>query len=132
MARITGRVNVKVNGQVMLTKTGTVTLNGLGISGQPSFERTAVMGDQGIHGYVENPVAATCEMTITDRDDIRISDLAAIFENGTIVVETANGGKVYTMDSATCQNNISLTTGEGDTSVTFTGPAWVETTEEAV
>lgn len=132
MPRITGRINLKINGELMLSKTGATTLNGLGLSGAPSYELAEVMGDQGINGFVENPIVATCEFTITDRDDISLDTLAQIRQNGTIVVEAAGGGKVYTMNSATCKRNITLTSGEGDVSVTFVGPYWTESTEEVV
>ena len=130
--RITGRVNVKVNGQTMLSKTGACTLSGLGLSGEPNYQLNEVMGDQGIHGFVEEAVLAQLETTFTDRDDISLDTLARIRENGTVIVETANGGKVYTMNNATCKRALSLTSGEGDLSIIFVGNNWVESTEEAI
>lgn len=127
--RVTGRVNVKVNGKTMLTKVGSTKLNGVGLSGAPAYERKTVMSDQGIAGFVETPIEATCEMTITDRDDISLDTLARIYDNGTVIVETAGGGKVYTLNNATCKMNMGITTGEGETSATFIGRAWTESTE---
>ena len=106
MPRITGRINLKVNGQTLLSKVGSTTLSGIGLSGEPAYERKEVMGDQGINGFVEEPIPAMCEFTITDRDDIKLDDLARIREEGTLVVEAANGGKVYTMSNATNKNNM--------------------------
>ena len=131
MPRVTGRIDLLVNGQLMLSKTGAVTLRGLGLSGEPSYELSEVIGDQSIHGFVETPIPATCECTITDRDDIKLDTLARIRENGTVIVRAAGGGKVYTMNSATCKRNLELTSGEGDTAVTFIGNSWIESTEEA-
>lgn len=132
MPRITGRVNVKVNGQTMLSKIGACNLTGMGLSGEANFELNEVLGDQGISGFVENPVVAMLEATFTDRSDISLDTLARIRENGTVIVETANGGKVYTMNGATCKRNLGVTSGEGDLAINFVGNSWVESTEEAI
>ena len=124
--KITGRVEVLLNGALLLNKAG-AKASGIGISGQPNFELKAIQGDSGPHGYVEEPVMARCEVTVTDRDDIRLSDLAAIRENGTVIFRAAGGGKVYTMEGATCLRNFSVTGGEGETEVVFEGPFWTET-----
>ena len=126
MARITGRIEVLLNNELLLNKAGAVA-NGVGISGEPNFELEQIMGDIGPHGFVMKPVAATCEVTVTDRDDISLSDIARVFENGTVIFRSAGGGKVYTMEGATCMRNLSITGGEGETPITFTGPYWTET-----
>ncbi len=125
MAKVTGRVEVLVNGDLLLNKAG-ATANGIGISGEPNFELEQIVGDTGPHGFIEKPVPATCEVTITDRDDIMLSDLARIKENGTVIFRAAGGGKVYTMEGATCLRNFTLTGGEGETGITFVGPFWTE------
>lgn len=127
MARITGRVEVLVNGNILLNKAGAVA-SGIGVSGQPNFELEPVMGDTGIHGYKETPVMAQVEVTITDRDDISLSELASVREDGTIIFRSSGGGKVYTMEGATCTRNLSVTAGEGETPLKFIGPFWTETT----
>jgi len=129
MAKITGRVEVVVNGELLLNKAGAVA-SGIGVSGEPSFEKAAVLGDTGLHGFTQTPIMAACEVTITDRDDISLSDLAAINGDGTVIFRAAGGGKVYTMNGATCLGNFTLTAGEGETSVVFQGPAWIETVSE--
>lgn len=128
MARITGRIEVLVNGTPLLNKEGAVA-SGIGISGQPGFELEPVMGDTGLHGFKEKPEAAKCEVKVTDRDDVRLSDLAAIFGNGTVIFRAAGGGKVYTMNGATCARNFSVTGGEGETTLVFFGQYWVESTQ---
>lgn len=128
MAKITGRVEILVNGAMMLNKAG-ATASGIGISGEPNFELALVVGDSGPHGYTETPIAARCEMTVTDRDDVSLSDLASIMGNGTVIFRAAKGGKVYTMEGATCLRNFTLTAGEGETGVIFEGPFWTENTE---
>jgi hypothetical protein len=129
MARITGRIEVLVNDELLLNKAGAVA-SGIGISGQPNYELEAIMGDTGPHGYIEKPIQARCEVTVTDRDDISLSDFALIRENGTVIFRAAGGGKVYIMEGATCLRNFSLTGGEGETTMIFEGPFWTETTEE--
>ena len=127
MAKITGNVEVLVNGNLLLNKAGAVA-NGIGKSGQPLFELEQIMGDTGPHGFIEKPIFASCEVTVTDRDDIRLSDFAEIRENATVIFRARGGGKVYTMEGATCMGNFSLTAGEGEVPIKFVGPFWTETT----
>ena len=131
MPRITGRVEVLVNGLMLLNKSGAVA-RGIGISGEQNFELEAITGDSGIHGFVERPILAECEVTITDRDDVSLSELAAIRENGTVIFRAARGGKAYIMEQATCLRNLEITAGEGETNIKFQGPYWTETTEAAL
>lgn len=128
MARITGRVEVLVNGTPLLNKEGAVA-SGIGISGEPGFELEPVLGDTGLHGFKETPQPAKLEVTITDRDDISLSTLAAIKDNGTCIFRAAGGGKSYTMNGATCGRNFSVTGGEGETPIVFYGPYWTEATQ---
>ena len=128
MAKITGRVEVLVNGVPLLNKEE-AKINGVGISGQPAVERVQVFGDSGSHGFIEKPVEASCEVTITDRDDVLISDLMAVNENGTIIFRANGGGKVYTADGATAVMNVSITAGEGETPLKFVVPFWTESVE---
>jgi hypothetical protein len=123
--RITGRVEVLVNGTPVLNKEGAVA-SGIGISGEPGVELEPVMGDTGLHGYKEMMVPGKLEVTLTDRDDISLSDLARIRENGTIIFRAAGGGKSYTLSGATCGRNLSITGGEGETPIVFYGPFWTE------
>ena|SRR3990167_5463194 len=126
--RITGRIEVLANGNLLLNKAGAVA-SGIGISGEASMEMKEVMGDTGLQGMVETPVPATCEVTVTDREDVSLSDLAKIRENGTVVFRAAGGGKSYTMDGATCTRNFQITGGEGETPIKFIGPFWTETVQ---
>jgi hypothetical protein len=48
---------------------------------------------------------------------------------GTVIFKAAGGGKVYTMEGATCLRNFTVTGGEGETEVVFEGGYWTETTE---
>ena len=128
--RITGRVEVIVNGTPLLNKAG-AKATGIGLSGEQTMELEAVQGDTGIHGFIEKPVPAVCEVTITDRDDISLDTLARIRENGTVIFRSYGGGKVYTMPNATCTRNFTVTGGQGEVAVKFVGNYWIESTESA-
>jgi hypothetical protein len=130
MAKITGRVEVVVNGKTLLNKPG-ASASGIGASGKPPVERKEVIGDTGLHGFTETPVAAKCEVPITDRDDIMLGDFDAIQGDGTIIFRAAGGGKVYTLKDATCTGNFSVKGGEGETTLTFIGSSWTESTSES-
>ena len=125
---ITGKVDILVNGKPLLNKAGAVA-GGIGISGEDSFERVEVMGDGGIHGFVENTVVAYCDVTVTDRADVSLSDLAEVYEDGTLIFRARNGGKSYTMEEATHAGNMSVTAGEGETTMRFIAKKWTEDTQ---
>jgi len=130
MAKITGRIEVVVNGDLLLNKAGAVA-SGIGISGQHNYELAAVMGDSGPHGYTETPITARCEVTVTDRDDIMLTDFASIpIGKATVIFRAAGGGKEYTLAEATCLRNFTITGGEGETPLIFEGPFWTETKSE--
>ncbi len=125
--RITGRVEVFVNGKILLNRAGAKAI-GIGVSGKPAFERQIISGDTGVHGYIEKPIIPRCEVPITDRSDISLSDLASIDGNGRVIFRTAGGtGKTYIMENATCLSNFTVTAGEGEVSnLIFEGLCWVE------
>lgn len=125
MAKITGRVEIVVNGNLLLNKAGAVA-SGIGISGEIAVQRNPVLGDSGLHGSVEENIVAQVEVTVTDRDDISLSALAAINGDGTIIFRAAGGGKVYIMNNATSQGNFSVTAGEGEVALVFFGAFWTE------
>lgn len=127
MATVTGRVEVLINNILLLNKSGAVA-SGIGESGKPPIKREPIIGDTGIHGTKETIIPAKLAVTVTDRDDIRLTEFAAMKENGTIIFRAARGGKVYTMDRASCAGDINLTAGEGETKLEFFGPYWVEGT----
>lgn len=131
MAIITGRVEVVVNGELLLNKAG-ASIAGVGVSGKPAFELTQISGDTGPHGAIETPVPATCTVTVSDRADIPLSDIAKIRENGTVIFRAARGGKSYTLFNASCQRNFTVTAGEGEVELIFFGPFWTETSEAEI
>lgn len=110
----------------MLNKSGAVA-SGIGESGKPPVKREPVLGDTGLHGIKDSIVVAKLAVTLTDRDDVNLTDLAAIKGDGTVIMKAAQGGKVYTMAGAYCAGDLTLTAGEGETKVEFFGEKWVET-----
>lgn len=127
MAKVTGRVEILVNGELLLNKAGATAMN-IGESGKPTIKREPVMGDTGMHGAKETILEARLQVKVTDRDDVDLSALAAINGDGTVVMRAAGGGKVYTMPNATCMSAMQLTAGEGETTLEFYGPYWIHTT----
>lgn len=126
--RITGRVEVVVNGNTLLNKEGATAI-GIGESGKPAMERQPVYGDAGLHGFTEAPIEASCEVTLTDREDQSLGDLAVLDGNATIIFKATLGGKVYTMNDAFCSKNFTVTAGQGEVSgVKFFGSYWTEST----
>jgi hypothetical protein len=101
----------------------------MGLSGEMSVELKPVIGETGIHGFVEEPVPPTCEVTITDRDDVSLDEIARIRGNGTVIFRAAGGGKMYTLVNATCTRNFTLKAGEGETTIKFIGTYWQEATQ---
>ena len=126
MPRVTGRVEVFVDGNKLLNKEG-ATANGIGESGKPTFAREAVMGDTGLHGFTETPQEANVEVNLTDREDVSLSELAALTE-ATVIFRAAVSGKQYTLKNAFCVGNFSITAGQGETAVKFIGETWSEGT----
>lgn len=131
--RITGSVIITADTIELLNKEGAVA-SGIGISGAANFEIEPVMGDGQFHGYKETPVMAQLEVTITDRDDRMLDDIAKIgTEDKTVSVifRTRSGtlggaGKAYSMMNPVCTRNFSVTAGEGETPIKFVGEYWTE------
>ncbi len=127
--RITGRVEILVNGQMLLNKAGAVA-SGIGESGKMPLKREEVIGDTGLHGFKDVPVVAKCEVKLTDRSDVLLDQLYKINGDGTIIFRAAGGGKVYTMKNATCLGDLKLTAGDGEVDITFAGPYWTESVDQ--
>lgn len=124
MPKVTGLVEILVNGQLMLNKAGAIA-RGIGISGEAPVNKPAIMGDTGIHGFAEENVVPECEFTITDRDDVSISDLAQIVE-GTVIFRAKKGGKAYVLNDAWFAQPADITAGEGETTILYRGFSWTE------
>ena len=136
--RIVGRVEVLLNGEVLLIKSGAVA-RGIGEeSGKLSVVRQTVKDCFGTAGFTEEVVSAGLDVVLTARDDIDLKALAAIKGNGTLIFRRAtnpspkiNPGlpKTLVLERVTCISSLNITAGEGEVPVTFEaceGNGWIE------
>lgn len=98
----------------------------LSVKGEATYglgknERTAIVGQDGVHGYSEVPTAPFIEVTITDSDELSLDTLAAITDS-TLVLELANG-KAVALRGAwnTNKDGLSASTKEGEIALRFEG-----------
>lgn len=85
------------------------------------LEREMVVGQDGIHGFIEKPVAAKITCKLTDRPDLSVGWLLTLC-NVTVTVELLNG-KVYLLRNAVCIKAGPLDTTNGELEVEFDGTA---------
>lgn len=86
-----------------------------------TVEREAVIGQDGIHGYIERPVVTYVEGKITDGPELSIELLQAMC-NVTVTVELLNG-KVYLLRNAWNTKAGPLDTTDGSIEFRFEGRA---------
>ena len=110
MARIAGIAYVKVNGKQYPLR-GNLT-----VSPSPT-ERAGIAGQDGVHGFSENPRVPYIEMDVSLTSDLSIEELQAITD-ATVQAELANG-KVYVGRNCWCKSALELNTHEGMTRVRF-------------
>lgn len=108
--KITSRITVKVDGDIVLNKPGFTFRAG-------GMQRETVTGDNGVHGFTETPMGARLAGNLSHTE---AQDLLALGEidNATILVET-NTGQQYVMRSAWMTDLPELNTQGGETSVAF-------------
>jgi hypothetical protein len=82
-----------------------------------TFEREAVIGQDGVHGYIERPAVAYIEGKITDSPDLAIEQLQAMC-NVSVTVELLNG-KTYVLRNAWCSKANPLDTTDGSIEIRF-------------
>ena len=112
MATITGRIEIRANGQLLLSKKG-ATLQWGGVMRVPVVE-------DDYQGFTEEVSEARVTVTVTDRDDVSISRLNDII-GGTINFD-AIGGKQYILNDVTAKDDPTLTGGEGGVELEFFAP----------
>lgn len=101
-----------------------LTINGQRYSCKGSVEytlgvgkRETIVGVDSVHGFSENPQAATCKMSITDASDLDVRALQSI-DDATVIVELANGKTVAFYEAWQTGEN-TITTDEGEIAVQF-------------
>ena len=94
--------------------------------GVPDVERESIVGQDGVHGYVEKPVAPYIEGDLTDSGGLSVEQIAAI-RDATVTAELVNG-KVYVLREAWVTTAIAINTAEGSMNVRFEGMRMEEIT----
>lgn len=91
MSQITGRAFIRVNGRQLKSRPGaTMKLGG--------FNRTPVIGDDGVHGYTEEVVAPEISCTISHDEKTSLTDIANS-TNDSVTFET-DSGKTFVMSGS--------------------------------
>jgi hypothetical protein len=116
VAKITGRVFIKIDGKIQRSKEGAkINLGGV--------ERTSISGTE-VYGYAEKPKPSSCEFTLIHAADTDLPALNALTD-ATIEFET-DTGKRYAILGAWLTEPPELTAGGGEVSMKFEGPPAVE------
>lgn len=114
MTPVTSRVTIKVDGEIILNRSGFTFRKG-------GVQRETVNGDSGPHGYTEQIMGARLAGNVTASEKSRLDkhDVA----DATILVEM-NTGESYVMRNAWSTELPELNVGEGQFGVAFeSGPA---------
>lgn len=82
-------------------------------------KRTAVVGQDGVHGFKEEPKVPFIEGSLTDNDALVLENLF-LFRDGTATLELANG-KVIVIREAFYAGDGQVTTSEGEIQVRIEG-----------
>lgn len=111
--QVTGVVEIKVDGQVLLSnEAASLTFGG--------FTRTPIIGNR-FHGFSKKPVNAEIECTISHRADTDVIALSNL-ENATVTFET-DTGKTYLVSNAFTMDVMKLTGGQGELTFHLSGNA---------
>ena len=86
-----------------------------------NIEREGVIGQDGVHGYIERPALCFIEGKITDSFDLSTQLLAQMCNN-TVTIELLNG-KTYVLRNAWCTKATPVDTTDGSIEFRFEGRA---------
>lgn len=112
--RRAGTIQVSINGEIQDAK-GEFSY-GLGTP-----KRTAIVGQDRVHGYKEEPQVAFIEGTITDRSTLDLDALGNL-TGATVTVDLANG-KTISLSPAWYAGDAMGKTSEGEINVRFEASA---------
>jgi hypothetical protein len=110
MAQVTGRVFIKINGEMQHSKPGAKLMFG-------GKTRTPVVGDDAVHGYAEKLTEPRIECTFSHTANTSVQALADI-SDATVTFET-DTGKAFILRNAFVTDPPELTGGEGELAVKF-------------
>lgn len=114
MAKVTGRITVKADGEILLTRSGW-TFNPGGVN------RNTIVGDSGVHGYAEETRPCRAAGNLSHTEKLDLVEAAKKWVDVTLLFET-DTGQSYVSRGAWLTEPPELTAGEGETSVAFEGP----------
>lgn len=114
MAKVTGRVSIKKDGQQLLNRSGW-TFNPGGV------RRNTQVGDSGVHGHSEETVAPSVSGNVSHTKALDLVELGKD-EDVTILFET-DTGQSYVLRNAWLVDPPELTAGDGEVSLTYEGMA---------
>tara|TARA_R110002050_G_scaffold269917_1_gene412416 strand:- start:39482 stop:39838 length:357 start_codon:yes stop_codon:yes gene_type:complete len=112
MSHITGRAFITVNGKRLKSRPGAT----LKIGG---FNRTPVIGDDGVHGYTEEVVAPEISCTISHDKDTSLTDISNS-KNDSVGFET-DSGKTYLQSGSFLTTPPELNGQDGGVALTYAG-----------
>lgn len=110
MAKVTSRITIKRDGEVLLNKAGFSFRAG-------GIQRESVVGDNGVHGFVETIMPARLAGNLTHTEQQSLEQYGSI-SDATIMVET-NSGQAYVMRNAWQTDAPELSTGSGEVGVAY-------------
>ena len=84
-----------------------------------TYTRESLVGEDGVHGYVETPRAPSMKMSFTMTPEIDLDALISA-EDLTLTIQL-NDRSVWTMGGAFVSGEVTHTTKENELSVTFEG-----------
>ena len=111
MAKVTGIVYVKIDGELMRSKEGAKLMMG-------GYERTPSVG-HGLYGYSEKFVPATIEFTMAHVGGDDLLGLQAKVDSS-LLFET-DTGDTFVVNNAFATKPLELTGGEGDVAMEYAG-----------
>jgi hypothetical protein len=112
MAQVTGRVFLKLDGELQRSKPGAKLMFG-------GRTRDTVEGDDSIHGYTEKLTAPTVEFTLSHTAQTSLARLADLTDT-TVTFET-DTGVTYVVRNAWTSEPPDLTGGQGEVSLKMAG-----------
>lgn len=119
----------RVGGVLALTVDGTVyeARGSFNVNG-PSLKRTGIAGQDGPHGYIEEPVVPSIHGDISIGHHLSIIDLEAITDS-TVMLQLANGMN-YVLTNAWVTSAFVLDAHDGKVAVQFEGLSLQELTAQ--
>ncbi len=110
--RVAGTTFVSYNGKTLAVK-GSVSI------GMGTEKKSAVIGEDGIHGYKGEHQVPFIEVTVTNRNDLNLKELINI--EGATVTAQQPGGKTYALRDAWCAADGVVNLSEGELVLRFEG-----------